>query len=344
LAVTDFRIYDATVSDPYNELIAKNQGYWVVPGLLDAAVWPGETAKQPLLHKLLGPPEVARLLQSPRPDITFPSTRIDLPPADSATPLNFIANPNNPQGLLLEYNNTKIEFNPADVTITQPPENKASVARAHVGLASSVPLTLKEFGGDFALTWLSPERKISHQLFQKCNKLGNTRVCTWLTSIDASLFSSLRQSQYAWWLPESLARPLSKEHTNLYAHNRYAIAGRNPVRLVLQPGDAQGFPTTLSQPATVSASPEVSYSAQNGANQKEMKDTTIFIDLIHNKPQKSEVKVELSPELTLTTNVYFAPNCKQDWKYCLTHPVQTWWWLNTIIRDKIRATVFKEQQ
>ena len=38
-AITDIRVYSPVLTDPYNEVVAKHEGYWIVPFLLDGSRW-----------------------------------------------------------------------------------------------------------------------------------------------------------------------------------------------------------------------------------------------------------------------------------------------------------------
>jgi hypothetical protein len=38
-AITDIRVYSPQLTDPYNNTVAKHEGYWIVPFLLDGSRW-----------------------------------------------------------------------------------------------------------------------------------------------------------------------------------------------------------------------------------------------------------------------------------------------------------------
>jgi hypothetical protein len=54
-----------------------------------------------------------------------------------------------------------------------------------------------------------------------------------------------RYIYYPYAYPESTGRYMSDKYTTISVDNKYAIAGRNPIRLVLQPHDSFNFPIIL---------------------------------------------------------------------------------------------------
>ncbi|NCN87340.1 MAG: hypothetical protein GW941_00425, partial [Candidatus Pacebacteria bacterium] len=134
---------------------------------------------------------------------------------------------------------------------------------------------------------------------------------------------------------------IDQDKTITYVHNRYAIAGRNPVRIVLVPQDQYGFPTSSKETTQVVVEPNISHiRIENQNSSREYQ----FIDLSNDQPQKANVNLQLDKYRFDPQTIYFAPNCKTNVKYCITHPQQGWWFIKTIFEDKLRLKLLGEKQ
>jgi len=146
------------------------------------------------------------------------------------------------------------------------------------------------------------------------------------------LLSVERQQHKLLLFPELQLGEAAAEHTSLYINNRYAIAGRNPVRLVLFPKDSQNFPVLLSESPNVSLSSEESWSNSlpaHGSN------GMIFIDIQAESPQAVNVAVSADSFQT-DVDVYLAPNCAKHIRYCVLHPIESYWYVRAVLSDKFR--------
>jgi hypothetical protein len=340
LLIDDLRIFSAALPDPYSSQVAVNKGYWIQPSLLDGSLWYGERTSRPILVKLFGPPEVKGYHFSPTPDLHSQPVSLVLPTVATGTVpeakvergegrVSFISSRG--EDGLLRFTADKILFENVTPTDIQCPAQ----------IPAAVPLECEPNRTGLELSWKSPVagKKSSHLFKITCTP--NQYRCQGSFEVDSDQLVAQRESQYPFFFPEARPRELSSKYTLLSAHNRYAIAGRNPVRLVLVAADVQGFPTVPQTGLTVTAKPTVAYTS---SKQESVNSPLQLVDLINNKPQKSTVEVTVDDTITKTMTVYFAPNCKQDLRYCVTHPRQAWWYLNAILRDKFRARVFGETQ
>ena len=154
------------------------------------------------------------------------------------------------------------------------------------------------------------------------------------------MLEEARQKHYPLLFPELSEHPLDTQNTYLYKNNRFAIAGRNPVRLVLFPLDQYGYPVTLKTEPTITSEnkiDQIEVKAQSGYN------GMLFLDFINGKPLKSQVTIEKDGWST-KLDIYFAPDCKRDIVYCLKHPQQAVWYINSFIGDKVREIKKKIQE
>lgn len=124
----------------------------------------------------------------------------------------------------------------------------------------------------------------------------------------------------------------SPSHSTLTISNRFAIAARNPIRLIFYPRNQARENIYLDQlPVVITDLPldSIVISQPNPRN------GMIFIDLNNAQPAKVNVQLELAG-YTKNATVYFAPACGDNLKYCLKHPLQSWWYFRNWVGDKIR--------
>ena len=134
--------------------------------------------------------------------------------------------------------------------------------------------------------------------------------------------------------------PPAEQTTGLYINNQYAIADRNPSRLVLFPRDEDQKSVLLSSPPQVTTSSQdiaVTVARAHGSN------GMIFIDLESDQPQTGTVTIQVA-DFEKVAQVYFAPHCSSIPQYCLTHPKESYWFLRSYIDDKLRLVNEKKQR
>ncbi|PIR60320.1 MAG: hypothetical protein COU67_02480 [Candidatus Pacebacteria bacterium CG10_big_fil_rev_8_21_14_0_10_44_54] len=157
------------------------------------------------------------------------------------------------------------------------------------------------------------------------------------TFAHPELLVTERQNNKRLLFPELQLGKADGKNSNLYINNRYAISGRNPVRLVFFPKDEQGYPVLLRELPSVSLSAsDITSSSQPAHGSNGM----IFIDVNSVVPMRANAVVS-ADEFSQDVDVYLAPNCAQQLGYCLTHPIETYWYIRAILSDKLR---FLQQQ
>ncbi len=303
LFISDWRLYAEELTDPYLEKSATKLGWWIMPFLLDGSRYPldDQSLKLDRLQK-------DGLRDS---DNKYQPTRLRL-----AAGLD-------PAQLQVESDSDELRVNYDGQTL-------AVFQREQVAL----PV------GRAALTNNPLLHKLQAAHYWQLAALRTEGDLEWLqlrSSGQPDWLSQARRAHHPLLFPELREHPLAPAQSYLHKNNRYAIAGRNPVRLVFFPRDQYGYPVSLSKAPRVSVEPPLttanSYqqSGQNGM---------IFIDLDYPEPAQFQLQLSLD-DWQETVTVYFAPNCKADWQLCLRQPRYTWWYLNTIVHDKWR--VLKEK-
>lgn len=331
--ISDLRLYSDTFPDYYTTAAGVKHGYWIAPALLDASRSPTtEKETKTFLQRWLGPPTVEQLTSEPHPD-TPESTDIVALPDKTDQPVTVKAEP---QQVTLSIPTTSgkpytLSFGMDEITMIDMPAQPQYQAPDR----EKSPIVYTATKDGFTLGFADVETVAT-----KLQCTDNSTCTVTFQQPSAAAFEELQKSWYPYFLPESKMRPLSAEKTVLYAHNSYALAGRNPVRLVLFPFDEHGFPA-LHQTITVVSDPPVAYTSVESEGRKS---TTQFIDIVHPDPIATTITVTVNDTISKRMTVYFAPNCKENWRYCLKHPVEAWWYLHTVFADKIRSVIFNEKQ
>ena len=140
---------------------------------------------------------------------------------------------------------------------------------------------------------------------------------------QAAGYQKARIDYYYLLFPELGIRNLDMVKSFVYVNNRYALAGRNPIRIIFYPKDTYDQPTLLTQKPVIRLSQDIDavhIQAEDGYS------GSVFVDLTSNTPKK--IKVSISYQDFLQEEwVYFAPNCKAEVKTCISRPNFLLWYL-----------------
>lgn len=303
LFISDLRIYSSAFKDPYFQDTAKNLGWWVVPFVLDGSRY-FSADSDGILIKNDTLKNRAELGENP--------TRIIL--AENVT-----------EAALTSNNNSKtIQANGSDIVTFTPTQ---------INLVASVSQELSFAPENIVnLNWNTETDQSAWGFYNANNSL--------LPFVQNSDLDQAREQFRSLLFPEKKFETMNADKSYLYINNRYAIANRNPVRIVLFPKNSEGeaillptYPKVVTNPAI----DEIDIHEQHQSN------GMVFIDLDNKEPLAAKLTIEqddFNKELT----VYFAPNCKNEVLYCLTHPIKSWWYIRSVIGDKLRAMEEKRQK
>ena len=297
VCVDDLRLFDPQLQDYYADHQAQDLSYWVTPFLIDGSRFYTQ-------EKSWFSQEYASDGTIPLPDMVTQPECWQLPLAISAQDQLTIESID-AQTLAINYPS---EAEPTQL-IFQPTRFQ-------------LPLTSTEK----QLSW-SVNGDIAYELRQNCA----TVFCWYTPQVNPGVFAQAQAVQTSSFLPEQRAGELSAQHSRLYASNPYAVAGRNPVRVVFMPGDEQGVAVKLKSPPEIMSKIELTTDPT-----LVLADDPQFYDFMAQHPTKTTIKFQVGDQLELETTVYFAPNCKNNPKYCLFHPRQAWWYLRSWVGDKQR--------
>ncbi len=328
--LNDLRLFDPDYRDPYQSYQAKENGYWIMPYLIDGSQEFTKDRPNSPLDKLFRQGRKEATVLGVRQDAGLETSRLVFPKTTGKEGLN-IGTPA-PDTIAISYRTengktVRIEFTPDNIVCQGCRENDLSYLNRNPAIH---PIAFAKAGSGFALTWVY-DGQAAHRLNGACGD----GLCRLSFMSDATLLPKLRKQFYPLLFPESQAENIDGKTTVFFVHNRYAIAGRNPVRIVFRPRDQYNLPTSFRQPPKVTISPAIG----RVLNLELLKDYHYYVDIVSDEPATSLVDIELKEGVVKRDRIYFAPNCKQDPLYCLLHPRQAWWYAQTIIRDKIRLLI-----
>lgn len=298
LCLDDLRLYDPQLEDYYAQHQAQDSSYWVAPFLLDGSRYYIQPAK--FLQK-----ETASDGSQPLPDPVTEPECWQLPDlASTQTRLRFQATTD--RNLTLSYERPS---GSEETYIFQPTQFRLPLA-----------------SDDVRLKWQT-DSQVAYQLHQNCD----TAFCWYTPQVEPQVFAQAQDTQRDAFLPEQRAGQLSVQKSKLYADNPYAVADRNPVRVVFIPRDEQGVPVKLELPPEIETEVELIT-----APESVLTDEVQFYDFVSQQPRQAEVQFKVGQEFNLQTEIYFAPNCKTNLKHCFSHPQQAWWYFRSLVSDKQR--------
>jgi len=305
VSITDLRLYSKDLKDPYSSRVAKHEGYWVVPFLVDGSRWYAWKDMNKSPHKFI--PITTDLFSNPTRIVLATDTEsFSIMKRSDAVSFNDSENQN-----IVDFYEDSFNL----------PKNLNYIR----SLPYQFPVILTSQGD---LTWM-----VNGKTSWEIRKTDCTRLCSYSISLNATLFPDVLSQQYPYLYPESVGRTLSDTYTRVSVNNTFAIAGRNPVRLVLEPHDAMNFPIILDKEAEITVDPDDTAITRLG---KLVSSQQQYVDLDRSDVHKVAVTVKMNQKgklFSTSKTVYFAPNCKKDWKYCVVHPLQGAWYMITKMSD-----------
>lgn len=317
---------NSLLSDPYNQIVAHTHGYWVTPFVIDGSRFYQLNQTQPLspLQRMKEAVKASVLPEyTYREQVVLPSQNelttqpmsLQLPEITTGTlSLERVSE----EELRMHYSTVNNEpvtltFSPTDMRL-----NSARL-RPQVQLQTFSELTpflkLQQSKTTQTIQWVSQENMSVMELKVDC---PTDDECQLTPHLSGQLnWNALRKQFYPFLFPDLSLQQFSAQSSVVYAHNRVAIAGQNPIRLVFLPRDENGYPVKRPEQIELNSSPELSeVLIQNQHGQL----GTSYIDLIENRAGKYQVTLTADGQPLTTTTVLFIPDCKTQLKRCLTQP------------------------
>ena len=299
LFISDLRVYDDSFADPYSDKAAKKLGWWIVPFIIDGSRYPAND--QSLQFDLLNNDSLTELKRTElKAGRLILDQKIDL------------------KTLKIDVNDREFKISNEDQVLAIFDDQKIALTKRVIDQTNNALLEKIKKEGVWQL--------------EKTASQDDLDVFEIKVKVQDKLLEEMRQKHYPLLFPELSEHSLNAKTTYLHKNNRFAMAGRNPVRLVLFPKDQYGYPVTLKTEPKITVADKidsVEVKAQHGQN------GMLFLDFMNSKPLKTSVTIT-KDGFSETLNIYFAPNCKSDLKYCATHLRQATWYLRNFLGDKWR--------
>ncbi|MDH5532864.1 MAG: hypothetical protein OEX81_00355 [Candidatus Pacebacteria bacterium] len=329
--ITDLRVYHPHLEDPYLDTQAVNKGYFITPYLINDGIDFPQIKTASKVQKFLKIPMINSFQAEPKKDVNSQNNYLQFPNVTDFDSIkipakNTITYLNNDRNITFNFNQDAFEIK--------------EISNAEIDYSGKNfdlnPISFSKNNNGGELSWKSGKDK-SLRTHWECKEM----ICHFEFELTPQLFPQMIETQYPFIFPEKKIRELDKDKTIIYAHNRYAIAGRNPVRIVLVPQDKNGFPTSTKEEVIVTTTPQAKHvRIENQTASREYQ----FVDVNHEKPEAIKLNLQLDDINLPTQTIFFAPNCKKEIKYCITHPKQSWWFIKTVFEDKVRLKLLGEKQ
>lgn len=295
LMLTDLRLYDTNFEDPYFSETAKDLGWWIVPFVLDTSRYRTFTSDGTIVldDSLIG-------LKKNQPKPVFIPLAENVREATLSTKTLEGKTKKTLQigeKIIVIFSEDGIELN------GEPNLSKLeNLKDPHNSLVWNLKeIQTPQWGFKNEYGYLKP--------FVRNDMLGQAR-------------QNFRQALF----PEKRFEPLSSQYTWVYINNQSAIAGKNPIRLIVYPQNSNREPILVSEKPSVSLSNPVDTLS---VLYKPQEKNSFWIELSNAKPLSTEVTIRMQ-QFKQTIRVFFAPNCKENLWHCITNPRQGWWYIRDL--------------
>lgn len=318
--VTDLRLYDQKITDPYESSRVLNSGYFIAPYLIDGSRW--FQFKSSWLSSLLKPKY--NVGYGARNDsLTLPS-HLAFPPIKKNHNIQVAKNNESYTLSYLSSSNKQVSLHlRADKIETQGLSiNDFSFKNLSGG---KVPVKESKTHDSYHLAWYNKDT-IVMSLDGSCKK----DLCTFIPFLDADKFETARKDQPFLLLPTRI-EDQDTSGTLLYPSLTYLVYGRSPARIVVLPRNKQGIPVGLSSPVEFSSPGLTVLSDPLYLQSQEAQ----FYDFSAAEPGKYSVKVTVPGVPSAHFDFYFARDCRREVSYCLQHPGDLYTYVRAIIAGKL---------
>ena len=320
--IDDIRVYSSKFKDPYSDKNSYRSGIWIIPFLLDGSI---KNKSKNLFS--FSPPKTDDKFTTVSSDVDDALAKIKLPNIKSGQKIKISENKITYTG----DDNKNIDLSFSNDSVSLDNLNKQDL-RYTPNKATNYPVKYESKQNGFNLNW-----DVNNKTWISANIACDDQSCKLKFADNASLTKSAVKDDYEFLLPQQSEHPLDERQTVLYPNNQYAIAGRNPVRLVFIPYDKYGIITNLKNGCN-------DIVVESSSVKCSQDDKRFFLDLYNDSPMVKKISVRIkNGDVNKNEMIYFAPNCKHEAKKCIKNPKYSWWYLNTIIGDKARTILNNEK-
>lgn len=319
-AITDLRVYNPQFEDPYNTRIARRNGYWIMPFLVESSLSRSTPAPRSWWQRLLFPPSVLSGQLQPVSDVTSAATNVITMPAVRDDGMITTATNDADSSVVFTYpsvnGEVQIVFNNDTIHFQGVEKNQA----LH-GLVSSqnppITVRLQENNQQIAAT-LNDDVVYSATVDDSSDDGFSMSFAS-----NADQWPDFLDHNPYYFYPElQLINNPDPNESVYYVNNRYAMAGRNPVRLVLAPKNAEGVPVGLSVTPRIDVAGAELMTALSDQQEQDLQ----FFDFENTEPGVADITIGIGDSITWKERVYFAPDCRAQWQLCVSNPQYAYWY------------------
>lgn len=167
--------------------------------------------------------------------------------------------------------------------------------------------------------------------------IQDTTELTWTFFTSAEALEEERLTHRGVLFPEASFGTPSWSTSEIVLNNAYAVADRNPIRIVIFPKNDAGDAIMLqSLPVLSHTGTDIDQTTYEPHSSNGM----VFYDLDSERAQSVSITLSNSPQDSMSIwsgSVYFAPNCKETPVICIRSPRKSWWYLRAQLGDWQRA-------
>jgi hypothetical protein len=311
--INDLRIYE-NLKDPYNNFKALSSGHLITPPIINhSEKW--HESNHSFMKKLILKNKLLNVRKSvPKSDLSSNSSGLVLPKINKSNSIKIDVKNNL---ILVEYLDEdekiiKLIFNEDNFSINGIEDPSFSLSR------NFIPTSLKENS-------LLIEEKNSISLDWECEN-GS---CLFKPSNKSNKYND---SLKKYLLPDPGLNSPDKKYSQIFAHNDFALAGINPIRIIVSLNNQEGVASLAkSEPVIKTTDPVKEIKIVGNPSSEPI----FYVDIYNDKPLKTKATVSVDG-IEQEVNVTFAPFCKNNIKHCLLHPRQSLWFLQNKIQEKIQ--------
>jgi hypothetical protein len=292
--INDIRAYDSKFSDPYQARIAQNSLWEIIPAIIDSSLYQKEFR------------QAKTKFYETKSDYKSISKGLKLPNIKNLETLNWQKIDGDSWELsYLSYEDNK------KIKITFNLKNwQSNFTPKKINMESNFPFNSEN--------WTSKQI----EEFKKNNFNFNFQTNPKKLKLARKSFSNIL-------FPEIKTATPDPFKSTLVINNKFAQAGRNPIRLVFYPTDKNAFPV-IPENWEIKTTPQVQTAIIPGRREVQ------YIDLNNLEYQKVKIDLVINNQITQSKNVYFTEDCLKSFNNCKLWPNKWFNFFRLKISDRLR--------
>lgn len=320
IMLTDMRLYNQDLRDPYFSRQVQNGGFFVSPYLIDSSRW--HQLKTNWFKEMFTP--VYNEGYVARNDFLTIPTHLSLPAKQLNSQIEITKSADIVKLSYLSKNHQPIEFSFLISPFTASGLTLKDL-NYHDKTGGKLPVKESRTRDSYRLEWFNQDQVVSRMVVD-CGE-----ICDFQLQVDSQLFATAQDAQSFFLLPSTI---VDKDTSGslIYPSLNYLIHGRSPARVVVFPRNAQGNPVTLPYPVEFEGDGMTLISDPLVLQSQEAQ----FYDFEVESPGDYHVKVLVPGLESHDLYFFFAPDCRADVSICLKNPQSFYYYLRAIIAGKLQ--------